>query len=167
MDATRLSGLIEYVIRAHDERAKGDYKRFRIWDKKTPYSIHPIWSAMTLLTETSLPENLRYEGAEALLLHDILEDTDAPLPPCSGSVERLVKELTFKNSAESMQLIFERSDEAKLLKIYDKVSNFLDGAWMDPDKKEKNLEHIKKLSDMARERFGELNILKIARSLSD
>jgi len=166
MHAKRLSDLIASVIKAHDESSKTEMSRFRVWDKSTPYSIHPIWTAMTILTETNLPEAIRTDGAEALLLHDILEDTTSDIPECSQEVRRLVEELTFEPSEDSMELIFKRSDTAQLLKLYDKVSNFLDGSWMSPEKKAKSLADIKRLADNAKATFGNLNIVAMADALS-
>lgn len=39
----------------------------------------------------------------------------------------IVKEMTFSSFAEEVELLWEQSDTAKLLKLYDKVSNLLDG----------------------------------------
>lgn len=48
----------------------------RLWDKKTPYAVHPLWCAMTFLQETNLPESVnRRECAFALLFHDVKEDS--------------------------------------------------------------------------------------------
>lgn len=165
MNADRIVELISFSLLAHDKQSKAEYKRFRIWDKKTPYGIHPAWCALTLLTETGLPESLRVKGAEALLLHDILEDTDAGLPACSDDVAALVKELTFENAQQSMELIFERSEEVQLMKLYDTVSNVLDGSWLTAEKRAVQLDHIRKLTEVAQNRYGELNIVRIARAL--
>lgn len=165
MNSQKLSSLILYVIDAHDKFAKREQDRFRKWDGKTPYSIHPIWCAMTLLSETSLPESVRDFGAEALLLHDIQEDTNAPIFECSDEAKKLSRELTFDKSEDSMQLIFERSKTAQLLKLYDKISNFLDGSWMSGEKKQKSLLDIERLSKEVISNFGPLNITKIASSL--
>ena len=71
---------INHAILAHSKCPKTPKDATRFWDKTTPYVIHPIWSAMTLLTETSLSEEIRLTGYQALLWHDTLEDTTLPLP---------------------------------------------------------------------------------------
>jgi len=45
---------------------------------------------MTLLTETSLPDEIRLSGYLALLFHDVIEDTDLELPV---AIARVVIEL--------------------------------------------------------------------------
>ena len=165
MNAEKLSTLISYVIHAHEKLSKKKDGHIRRWDGKTPYAIHPIWCAMTILTETSLPEDVRIVGAEALLLHDVTEDTTAPLFECSDEVKKLVSELTFTTNDVSMELIFERSKLAQLLKLYDKVSNFLDGSWRTVEKRKLNLLHIEKLSEKVVANFGHLNITKMAQGL--
>src|SRR5262245_14892479 len=94
--APLLQYLQYYAWEAHMSFSRTPTKAVRRWDGKTPYAIHPVWCAMTLLTETSLPEELRFSGAQALLLHDILEDTTAGLPEnVSEAVRALVQEMTF------------------------------------------------------------------------
>ena len=42
----------------------------------------------------------------------------------------LVREMTFESFQEEVEHLWSRSAEARLLKLYDKVSNLLDGSWM-------------------------------------
>ncbi len=91
---------LNYIIEAH-KQSLDIKKATRYWDLKTSYSIHPIWCATTLLHETSLPEELRQDGYQALLYHDILEDTFFPLPEwLSERVQGLVKNMTFESSQQ-------------------------------------------------------------------
>jgi (p)ppGpp synthase/HD superfamily hydrolase len=73
---------------AHAAAAHGSFPNtlrdaVRFHDQKTPYVVHPLWCASSLLMEPVLPEDLRRDGAVALLWHDTLEDTSMPLPPWS------------------------------------------------------------------------------------
>jgi hypothetical protein len=144
----------------------------RSWDNATPYAIHPIWCAMTFLSETTLPADLREIGYQVLLWHDLLEDTKLKsLPPNTPSeVKELVDEMTFKNFAEEMQKVWERSETTRLLKLYDKVSNLLDGAWMNDKKWNEYVSYTLKLTEQveaisSNQKYGELNIMKIARAI--
>lgn len=167
MTAQELAGLIGYSFRAHAEQPTKPSKAVRKWDGKTPYGIHPTWCAMTLLTETTLPEELRATGAQALLLHDILEDTTAGLPEgISAEVAKLVEGMTFASSDEEMELIWTRSQEIKLLKLYDKVSNLLDASWMSEEKRERYAAYLVRLCDDVEPRYGQLNIIRIARAIA-
>ncbi|MBI3956748.1 MAG: hypothetical protein HY340_02055 [Candidatus Kerfeldbacteria bacterium] len=163
MIAQEVAHLIAYVFHAHANQPTKPSKAVRKWDGTTPYGIHPTWCAMTLLTETTLPEELRERGAAALLLHDILEDTTAGLPEgTSAEVAQLVQEMTFESSDQEMGLIWERSPEVRLLKLYDKVSNLLDGVWMSPEKRAKYEAYLLRLCDDVQPRYGNLNIIHIA-----
>jgi (p)ppGpp synthase/HD superfamily hydrolase len=142
-------------------------KAFRKWDGKTPYAIHPTWCSMTLLAETRLPEHIRHDGARALLMHDLLEDTTQNLPEdTSETVRQLVLDVIFKNSDEEMQQVWSRSDLVLLLKLYDKVSNLLDGSWMSPEKLQVYKSYVSKLCDHVETVYGPLNIVKIANALA-
>ena len=134
MDPHILAGHISYSIVCHSDNAKREDKKTRIWDKQTPYGVHPVWCAMTLMQETSLPDEFRNLGAQALLFHDLLEDTTEDLPPgIDPRVRELVEGLTFAGFSEEMEKIWKRNPEIRLLKLYDKVSNLLDGIWMQPN----------------------------------
>ena len=103
------------------------------WDGLTPYSVHPIWCATMILHETALAEDIRVDGSQALLFHDVLEDTLAELPNyLSERVKNLVQDMTFESSDVEMLKVWDKPIEVKLFKLYDKVSNLMDARWM-PD----------------------------------
>lgn len=164
IDPKDLAELIEFVIRAHDEHAREPRKRFRKWDTGTPYAIHPIWCAMTLLTETSLPQTVRKDGARALLLHDILEDTTAELPE-RVYVHNLVAEMTFESFEEEHELVWQRSELCILLKLYDKVSNLMDMNWR-TGKHDLYIQYTRRLCEVVKARWGILNIVRIAEAIA-
>ena len=161
-----LHASINHAITAHSKYPKSPKKSIRYWDKTTPYAIHPIWCAMTLLTETTLPENIRLDGYQALLWHDTLEDTTLPLPAnIRPEAKTLVEEMTFDSLEQEMMDVWGKSDTAKLLKLYDKVSNLLDGIWMDKSKLEKIKGYTHQLTKFVENIYGELNIVKIAKAI--
>lgn len=158
----------EWVIKAHTQYPRKPKMATRKWDGKTPYHIHPSWCATTLLTETSLPEDLRQDGALALLYHDVLEDTNLGLPPwLSARVHSLILDMTFYGgSQEEMEKIWGKSSEVKLLKLYDKVSNLMDGAWMSAEKREEYVKYTLRLCKDVEDHFGAgLTITKIAKAI--
>ena len=166
MHPNEIVRFISYSVLSHAEHPTKESHAFRKWDNRTPYGIHPVWCAMTLLQETALPDELREAGAEALLFHDILEDTTANLPEDTNHrVRGLVEGMTFAGSNEEMEHVWERSPEIRLLKLYDKVSNLLDGVWMDAEKLERYRAHTRRLTDDVESRYGLLNIVRIARAL--
>ncbi len=158
---------ISYAIDAHTQHAKNEKDTIRFWDGETPYFIHPAWCAMTILTETKLSKKIRYIGFKALLYHDILEDTKCSLPKdTEAEVKEIVEEMTFNGFAEEVVELWSKKDITKLLKLYDKVSNLLDGAWMDQEKLTLYIKHTRKLADFVFEKYGDLNIVKMANSLT-
>lgn len=165
-DLDRLTSLIDFSFRVHDKFANEPRKRFRKWDGRTPYAIHPVWCAVTILAETTLPEEIRYHGALALLLHDVLEDTQAPLPSrLPPQVEALVLEKTFASFEEEHELIWGRSELCRLLTTYDKVSNLLDANWR-TNKRDLYVGYTLRLADDTEKRWGPLNIVRIARAIA-
>jgi hypothetical protein len=121
---------------------------------------------MTLLTETTLPDEIRYPGAIALLWHDILEDTQLPLPANAHfTIKSLVQEMTFTSLDEEFEHVWQRSNTTKLLKLYDKVSQFLDGTWLSNERWNKLVQHTRKLETFALTHYGDLNIIRISRAV--
>jgi len=157
--------LVAFVVAAHAEKPRRPENAIRRWDGKTPYAAHPIWCATMLMTESSLPEHVRAIGCQALLLHDILEDTTADLPDSvSEEVCALVREMTFPGgSREEVQEVWLRSDLCKLFKLYDKVSNCLDGAAFSDERWNQYSAYTLKLADFVESKWGQLHIVRIAR----
>ena len=154
---------INHAFAAHIENPKSPEDAIRFWDKKTPYVIHPIWCGMTLLTETKLPEEIRLPGYQALIWHDVLEDTNLLLPEgTDAEVARLVGEMTFASFKEEQELIESKENLVKLLKLYDKTSILLDAVWMKDEKWNNLVDYTLKLRQFIMEAYGDLNIVKIA-----
>jgi len=81
----------------------------------------------------------------------------------SDTVKQLVQDMTFQNFDDEVAHLWEKSDTVKLLKLYDKTSILLDAIWMENAKWNKHVEHARKLLDFVVNKYGELNIVKIAR----
>ena|SRR3989344_883986 len=155
-----------YVIDAHTNKTIKPDRTTRMWDKTTPYYIHPIWCTTTILHETSLPFDIRIDGSWGLLYHDILEDTTAKLPEwLSKRAKDLIHGMTFKSSEDEWENLWKRDKEVRLLKMYDKVSNILDGVWMKPERRIQHINHLKKLLYDVQKNYGNLNIIRIAKVL--
>ena len=154
---------IAYVIDAHTNHAKKPENTFRKWDGITPYSTHPIWCAVAVLHETSLPLEIRTNGSQVLLYHDVPEDTNAILPEwLSPRVKYLISQLTFDSSEHEWDELFNREKEVRLYKLFDKTSNIMDGIWMVPERREKHLKHLKKVGQDVKSNYGNLNIVRLA-----
>lgn len=166
---TELISQIGYVIDAHTNHPRSPTNAVRLWDKETPYAIHPVWCAMTILTETNLPKNLREGGALVLFYHDVLEDTNAPLPnDLTPAVKQEIYDMTFPGGIEQeMREIWNKGNIIRLYKLYDKVSNLLDASWMPPELHNKYIDYTRKLLHDVEQNFGSLNIVKIAHAIID
>jgi len=57
-----------------------------------------------------------------------------------------------------------KDKEILLFKLYDKTSNLLDGTWMANDKLNRYKEFTKNLMENVRNEYGQLNIVRIAKS---
>lgn len=156
---------IGFVIEAHRDYPRKPSKAFRKWNGRTPYHIHPLWCATMLSTETALDDKTREEGAQALLYHDILEDTTRPLPDwLSPRVCYLIEQMTDKRGdILTLKYLWKLEPEVRLYKLYDKVSNLLDGCWMDENKRTEMQGKTRRLCEDAEKNYGILNIIKLAK----
>ncbi len=159
---------VQFVINAHTNHARKPSKAVRKWDARTPYWVHPIWCATTLAAETALPETLRHEGFLTLLYHDVLEDTTCELPAeLPETVVAYVRDMTYKGGfAEEVERVWEARPEVRLFKLFDKVHNLLDGAWMSPEKREKYAAFTLRLAADAERNFDTLAIARMARAIA-
>lgn len=154
---------------AHQEQAHSPENAVRRFDPEVPYAVHPLWCAVTFITEPALPHDLRVRGSQALLYHDLLEDTSAKLPAwLSDQVRDLVRQMTFYGGSQEERIkIWGCSEEVRLLKLYDKVSNFLDGAWRTPAALESARQFLRELNQDVKKHFPGLNISRLADVLTE
>lgn len=151
-----LREVVLYAWDAHQEFPLKPKNATRLFDAATPYIVHPVAAAFLFGLEPLLPINVRREGVEALLLHDVLEDTDMDLPQeTSNHVRALVEGLTFPHgSMQKMAEIWDRPFLVQLLELYDLATNAMDGqfGWMaarekrEPGYRARALGFMKKLS---------------------
>lgn len=122
---------------------------------------------MTILAEPLLPETTRRVGSIVLLWHDLLEDTTADLlDNTPEQVRQLVQEMTFDNFDHEMRDLWQRSDLAKLFKLYDKTSQFFDAIWLRGSRYAQLLQHTQQLTSFVQQTYGDLNIVKLAQALT-
>ncbi|NCQ54623.1 hypothetical protein GW797_00075 [Candidatus Parcubacteria bacterium] len=156
---SNLNEHVKFVMKAHEGDVRG-------WDMETPYAIHPLWCSMTIYSETTLPKQIRDEGAVVLLYHDILEDTKLNLPDnlTPDEVDGIIQ-MTFTGMTQEMVEVWNREPKIRLFKLYDKISNLLDSSWMTPEIIEIYTSYTKKLLEDVEQNFGQLNITRIARAI--
>lgn len=168
-----LQRAINACLEAHGEYSKKQEYSVRKWDNQTPYGIHPLWCAMALLQESNLPGLVNREKcALALLFHDVRENTTMKLPEWlpQDTIE-LVELMTFTSEPGSTEIemreIWNRPVIVRLLKLYDKVSNLLDGSWMSDEKwNDQYVPYVLQLVDDVEKNYGQLNIVRMARAIA-
>ncbi len=168
MDYKKFIEYIGFSARAHQEKVLPTAKALRTFPsrEKNPYFTHSLWCAIMVLLDTQLPEKIRVPGAEALLLHDVLEDTSSSFPSnVSDEVKHLVEEMTYKGGFdEEKTAILKKQPMVQLLKLYDKTATLYDGdlkktmygEWTD---------FMQKLIETVEREYGTLNIVLLAREL--
>lgn len=136
------------------------------WDYSVSRTKHAIWSALTLLTEITLPVEIRYKGYQALLWYDTQKDSTTALPESiSTEIRQLVKEMTFLDFLEEQIKIWERSNTAILLKFYTKVATLYDENEINNNLKNVLIAFTLKLKEYVFKTYGNLNIVQIANRL--
>jgi len=157
---------VAFAKHAHIDSPISPDDAVRFHDRSTPYIVHPIWCAMTIMTETMLDESVRLNGYLALMWHDILEDTHAQLPEnITGEVRELIQGMTFASFAAEKETVWQRPAIIRLLKLYDKTSNLLDGSHLSIVKWNTYIEFTQLLINDVEQNFGPLNIVKIAKAI--
>ena len=165
----KASDLLKYIQISgfmHSFKPKELINATRLWDKKTPYIVHPLWCAVTIAFEQRLTPEVRSRGIFILLFHDILEDTTDTIPQdLPDEVKEGIRHMTFYTSKVERTRIWSLPPEIRLFKLYDKVCNLLDAIETDPEKIKKNNELVAELIVDVEKNYGVLNITKIGRSL--
>ncbi len=165
--AQQIVDSVAFTKYAHIDSAISSEDAVRFHDRTTPYIVHPIWCAMTIMTETMLDESVRLNGYLALMWHDVLEDTHAQLPDdVSDEVHELIQGMTFTSFAVEKETVWQRPAMVRLLKLYDKTSNLLDGSHMSVNKWNAYAEFTHLLIADVEQNYGQLNIVKIAKAIA-
>jgi len=168
MDYKKFIKQIGFAAKAHQENVLPTAKALRTFPsgEKNPYFTHSLWCAMMILLDTHLPEKIRIPGAEALLLHDVLEDTSLPLPKdTSDEIKNLVSEMTYTDWQTERNTVPTRPPIVQLLKLYDKVATLYDECAPKGDKLKEWIILTKTLTQNVRSEYGELNIVSLAKAM--
>lgn len=162
--AEELKRYIDFAYSAYQEHNIVDQEYRRV--SQAPYITHALWAATMLLADTDVPQEERETGAKALLLHDVLEDTDLPLPDwVDPEVKNLVEQMTFKNWEDTKKRVPLLPVSTKLLVLYDKLMTLYE------DKKDKNRrkgewkEFCQYLLDEVEKQYGNIRIVQIGKAI--
>ncbi|MEK7564725.1 MAG: hypothetical protein AAB394_02045 [Patescibacteria group bacterium] len=155
--------LLDFVYSAHQEHCiKKDFRQ----DGKVPFVVHPIWCAMVLLNDTRIPYEERRIGYQALLLHDVLEDTSLKLPEwVEPEVAKIVQEMTHETWEEEID-IDKKSSLVQLLKLVDKTATMYDENMRpDPQRRRNWRELIEKLLKKVEPNYKDSRVVSLAKTV--
>lgn len=165
IEPEELKRLLDYAYIAHQEKSTRDPFR---QEGKLPFVIHPVWCALTLLNDNRVPFADRQMGYQALLLHDVLEDTSAGLPDfISPEVAVLVKEMTYQTWEEEQAAVLKKSPLLKLMKLLDKTATMYDeGMKKGGDKKKREWKVLTaQLVQHVEKEYGNIRAVTLAKAL--
>ncbi len=136
---------------------------------------NPLWRAPPIARnhpshQAPLPAALRKRGAWALLLHDIIEGTNATLPKGTpADVIQLVADMTFPGgTGQEIEEIWGKPEEVRLLKLYNKTQNLIDGRGLNPSGKQRYITYTRDLiADVEKNYPTGLNITTVAKAICD
>ncbi len=159
--------LMDFAYQAYQEESHKDTLRQK---GKTPYITHPVFAASLLLADRRIPWKDRFIGYQVLILHDVLEDTNAKLPDwLSDEVINGVKELTFKDSLSlenKFEIVKKKDDFIKLLYLCDTLSNLYEEHVALPVKRRKLWKEM--VGWFAREvekAYGDIRVVEVANAM--
>lgn len=159
---------VQYVAEAHQEKVLPTAKALRVFPggEKNPYFTHSLWCSTMLLLETQLPERIRDDAAVALLFHDVLEDTTAPLPnSLTPETVRLIADMTYENFQDEVSSVLAKESIVHLVKLYDKVATLYDGC-LRSFRYPEWLDFTEQLIELVEREYGPLNIVLLGKSLA-
>lgn len=122
-----------------------------------------------LLNDTRIPFKQREVGFEALLLHDVLEDTNLGIPEwIESKVRKLVEEMTFKSFEQEVRELKNKSTFIKLLKLVDKLGTMYEEGIGGSSKRRAGWKELtaKLLKDVEKE-YGDIRVVQVGKSILD
>ena len=157
--------LLDFTYSAHQEHCtKKDFRQ----EGKVPFVVHPIWCAMMIINDTRVPYEERRIGYQAMLLHDVLEDTSLPLPEwVEPEVVELVKAMTH-DTWEEEQDIDKKSSLIQYLKLCDKTASMYDeNVRPDPERRRQWKELMQRLLEKVEKNYPDCRVVTTARSVME
>lgn len=167
MDYKQFISHINFVAKAHQEKLLPEAKAYRKFSSggTNPYFTHPLWCSMMILLDTKLSDEIRNDGAMALLFHDVLEDTTAGIPnDLPERVKMLIQDLTYDNFQEEATQTLKKPSLIQLLRLYDKTATLYDGD-LNPKRYSEWIDFMEHLIVTVEKEYGELNIVLLAKVL--
>lgn len=161
--AEELKKYIDFAYSAYQEHNTSgqEYRR----SGQVPYLEHVLWASMMLMADTAVPQKEREIGSKALLLHDVLEDTDLPLPEwVEPEVKDLVEQMTFKNWAETKAVVPTLPVSTKLLILYDKLMTLYEGH-IRKERFEDWKSFCQYLLDEVEKQYGNIRIVHVGKAI--
>jgi (p)ppGpp synthase/HD superfamily hydrolase len=159
--------ILDFAYDAYQNKSKRDTLR---QGGKTPFITHPYFAASLLLADRRVPWEDRYYGYQILILHDVLEDTDADLPDwLEDRVVQGVKDMTFSDDIsfeEKGEIIKNRDPFIKLLELCDTISNVYE-EHVGEKKRSEWKELDKELVIDVENIYGDIRVVQLSKAILD
>jgi hypothetical protein len=155
--------LLDFADDAYHHHNKSDqvYRQ----SGKVPYATHPLGCAMLLIADQRIPWHEREIGFQALILHDVLEDTNADLPNwVDEEVKETVRQMTFESSDHALR-------EASSKPIFIKLLMLLDGFWsmyeehVQPVRRKQWKQGVAMAIKEVEQHYGNIRVVQIAKAI--
>ncbi|NQV00283.1 MAG: hypothetical protein HQ538_06105 [Parcubacteria group bacterium] len=162
MNPIELKKYLDFAHEAYEgESSKSKYRQ----KGSVPFIFHPLWCASILINDTKVPLKEREIGCKALILHDVLENTDLELPNwVENNVKVIVDKLTFNKDEIIGKEIITMSPFTKLLFLTDLLASMYDNQVSKPKRKIWKLLTRLLLIDV-KKNYGNIRIIQIGNTI--
>lgn len=128
IDSQYFKKLLDFVYSAHQENPRQGASTTR-QQGTVPFVVHPLWCGLLLLNDATVDQAERELGFQALLFHDVLEDTKLRLPDfIDPMVPPLVADMTYTSWDQEKNEVPTKSIFVQFLKVIDKAATIYDSS---------------------------------------
>ncbi|MFZ6014971.1 MAG: hypothetical protein ACOYUZ_01280 [Patescibacteria group bacterium] len=154
---------LAHVITALQRDANDPRANVRKHDLATPFAVHPLWCAISILSAPDIEQDLRLAGYKVLLEH-ALEPQTGKAPDADRIQLEQIRSLRclsrVKNDDGSLR--WSAPPEIRLFKLFEVVHNLYDD---EIDGDDLNIKLARDLVGDVQANFGNLKIIRIAKAL--
>lgn len=165
ISSQKFKKLLDFAYEAYQiNNSKSDEYRQK---GKVPFITHPLWCAMMMISDTEIPWEERELGFQALVLHDVLEDSSLELPKwVEPKVKKLVEEMTFNGEdfSEKAEWVLTKPINVKLLILYDGLSSMYE-LHVRENKRHEWKKLAEKVLEEVEEHYGNIRIIQVGKAI--
>jgi hypothetical protein len=154
---------LSHTIMMYQEDVNQHNIKVRAHDKATPFAVHPIWCAISILSAPDLNQDLRVDGFWIILNHN-LENYTGKKPDCSQVILEKIHSLqclSYVKEADGA-ITWSAPPEIRLFKLFEQVHKLYDNEHECDDIE---LDLTQDLLADVQTNYGNLKIVRIAKAL--